>query len=312
MSGTETDPIKPRRIRLVLHGKAASRPPVREAVNAIRAEGHIVEVRVTWEAGDTGRIAQEAAEDGVDTVVAGGGDGSITEVVTGLFQSGLSLEERPTLGILPLGTANDFARSCGISLDPLSALRLVAEGESPTVDIGRLGDRYWVNVATGGFGPKITTETSEPLKKMLGGAAYFVTGLTQFHHLTPDEATFRGPDFEWSGAFPILAIGNGRQAGGGNVLCPEALIDDGCLDVRILPRTLPEERGEVIHDLLSEGDAALERRVVQARVPWIEIEAAQPIQINLDGEPVVQERFRFEVVPQSLRVHLPKDTPLLS
>lgn len=300
-------------IRLLLHGKVATRQDIRDAVGTFRAEGHQVEVRVTWEAGDMERLAQEATSEGVATVVAVGGDGSISQVVTGIFQAELSPEERrPALAIIPAGTANDFARSCGIPLDAPSALRLATSTRPTPIDVGRVGDRYWINVATGGFGPKITSETPEQLKKVLGGAAYFLMGLTQFPSLVPDTATFRGPLFEWSGSFPILAIGNGRQAGGGHVLCPDALLDDGFLEVRILPTIPNEEHGEFIHDLMHEGEAALAKRVLEARLQWVEIESETPIQINLDGEPMIQNVFRFEVVPQGLELHLPENSSLLS
>jgi lipid kinase YegS len=300
------------RVRILLHGKAASRPDIREAVKKARDSGNHIEVRVTWEAGDTQRLVREAVAEGIETVVAGGGDGTINEVVTGLFQTTRSIDERPSLGILPLGTANDFARSCHIPLDPASALGLVVSSAPSPMDIVRVGDRFLINVATGGFGPKITVETSEDLKKVLGGAAYFVTGVTKLKTLAAEKARFRGPGFEWSGAYPILAIGNARQAGGGNVLCPDALIDDGLMDVRILPYIPEAERNQAIQELLSEGEGAIEKRVVQARIPWVEIEADEPLHINLDGEPMNEKRYRFEIDAGSLRLHLPADAPVVT
>jgi lipid kinase YegS len=312
MTRTSENSAVNRRVRILLHGKAAARQDIRDAVNAVRAEGHHIEVRVTWEAGDTQRLVREAVAEGVEAVVAGGGDGTINEVVTGLFQSTPSIDTRPSLGILPLGTANDFARSCHIPLDPAPALGLVVSSAPSPMDIVRVGDRFLINVATGGFGPKITVETSEDLKKVLGGAAYFVTGVTKLKTLAAEKARFRGPGFEWSGAYPILAIGNARQAGGGNVLCPEALINDGLLDVRILPDIPEAERNQALQELLSEGEAAIERRVVQARIPWVEIEADEPLHINLDGEPMNEKRYRFEIDAGSLRLHLPADAPVVT
>ena len=104
-------------IRVILNGKGAANPQVREAINRIRDEGQAMEVRCTWEGGDAARFAQEAVADGIDVLVAGGGDGTIHEVVNGLM-SGDSPPDL-ALGILPLGTANDFARVCGVPLEPL-------------------------------------------------------------------------------------------------------------------------------------------------------------------------------------------------
>lgn len=297
--------------RLILHGKAAARPPVRAAVAALREQGVDLEVRVTWEAGDSQRLAVEAVKDGVATVIAGGGDGTLNEVastLSGLASGGAAI---PSFGILPLGTANDFARSCHVPLDPLAALQLVAETKPRAMDLGRDGDRSFINVATGGVGTEITVETPEDLKKLLGGAAYFVTAIKRLASLKAAEVTFRGPEFEWSGPVAVLGIGNGRQAGGGNVLCPHARINDGLLDVTILPDLDPAGRQDLIRDLVSEGLAAVEKRAVTARVPWVEIESASPFQVNLDGEPVKKTSFRFEAVPSALLAHLPEECPLV-
>jgi hypothetical protein len=177
---------------LVLNGKSASREDVRAAVRAVRDEGADLEVRVTWEAGDAERFAREAAEEGVGLVVAGGGDGTINQVAIGLVKrrNADATAPSPSLGVLPLGTANDFAHSCGIPLEPLAALRLAVGAADARVDVGRANDRFFVNVATGGFGTQVTVATPPELKKLLGGAAYFLTGLTHFSAIRPEKGRF--------------------------------------------------------------------------------------------------------------------------
>lgn len=297
---------------LVLHGKVALRDDVRAAVDVVRARGHRVDVRVTWEGGDAKRFAAEAQNAGREVVIAGGGDGTINEVVTGLFSENAPAE-RPeiALGILPLGTANDLAGSCGIPVDPLAALTLAIEAPATAVDVGRVNDRCFLNVATGGFGTQLTVATPNELKKVLGRVAYLVTGLTKFSDISPAKGRLTGPGLEWEGEFLILAIGNGRQAGGGHQLCPEALLNDGLLDVRVLPQLPAEDIPEAFGVLLSEGMEGVRRGLVSARVPWLEIDSDEPLQINLDGEPIEATHFRFETLPQRLRLKLPTDCPLL-
>ena len=281
-------------IRLILHGKAAARPAIREGVQKLRDQGAKLQVRVTWEGGDTQRLAREAVADGVSTIVAGGGDGTLNEVATAMVGLGICAAELPSFGI------------------PLEALKLVVESVPVPIDLGRDGGRSFINVATGGVGTEITVETSEDLKRFLGGAAYFVTALKRLGKLTATEVSFRGPGFDWTGPMAVLGIGNGRQAGGGNILCPEACIDDGLLDIRILPDVAAEERQAILKELVSDGLSAIERRVIFARVPWIELQSEVPIQINLDGEPVREKTFRFEAARHVLRAHLPSDCPLIS
>jgi len=304
-----TEPLQS--VCLVLHGKVAGRDDVRAAVRAIRDEGFPIEVRVTWETGDATRFAREAVEAGRTVVIAGGGDGTVNEVVVGLADTAQAENSLPSLAILPLGTANDLARACKIPLDPLAALHLAVTGRTAEVDLGQANQRWFVNVATGGFGAQVTVATPNALKKILGAAAYLVTGLTHFTSIRPAQARFCGPGFKWEGAFLVLAVGNGRQAGGGHQLCPEALLNDGQLDLHLLPQLPNDEISEVLSALLREGTDAVRHQVVSARIPWLEIDADEPLQINLDGEPIADTRFRFEAVPRRLGMKLPPGCPLL-
>ncbi len=308
-------PGDPMHWRLILNGKAAGEPVVREAVEAMRADGLRLDVRVTWEQGDVARFVAEAIEDGVDTLVGGGGDGTLGAMVNALAGSGREASDLPALAILPLGTANDFATAAGIPVEPLEALRLLREVAPVPVDLLRLdadGECRWVaNIASGGFGTEVTTETSEGLKKLLGGLAYVLTGLSRLGRIEPLQASLRGPDFAWQGDFIALGVGNGRQAGGGQALCPDALIDDGMLDVTVVP-PLQGELLATFGTAMTDGKvAALDEVAVRRALAWVQIEAGQPLCLNLDGEPVQARRFHIECVPGRLRMRLPADCPLL-
>lgn len=302
------------RWRLILNGKSAGDEAVRTAVAALREAGVRLDVRVTWEGGDAERYVAEAIADGVDTVIAGGGDGTLSEVATTLAHRDETADALPTLGLLPLGTANDFASACGISTEPAAALQLLRDSAAVPMDLLKLdanGETHWAaNLASGGFGTEVTTETHEGLKKMLGGLAYVLTGLSKLGRIEPQSARLRGPGFEWQGEFIALGIGNGRQAGGGQALCPDALIDDGLLDVTVVPPLDGELLGTLGTAFAEGKDAALERVAVRRALPWVEIEAAQPLTLNLDGEPVRAMTFRIECIPKRLRMHLPADCPL--
>lgn len=304
------------RWRLILNGKAAGDEAVRAAVDDWRQRGIHLDVRVTWEGGDAERYVAEAIADGVDTVIAGGGDGTLSEVATTLAHREEPADALPTLGLLPLGTANDFASAAGIPDEPAQALRLIAERAAQPLDLLRLeahGQILWcANLASGGFGTQITVETDDGLKDLLGGLAYLVTGLSRLGRIEPVQARLRGPDFAWEGGFIALGVGNGRQAGGGQVLCPDALIDDGLLEVTVIPG-LEGEVAATLGTLVRGGkQAALERVAERRQLPWLEIDAPAPLTLNLDGEPVQGRHFRIECVRHRLRMHLPEGCPLLA
>ncbi len=293
-------------VRIILHGKAAGDPRVRTAVQALRQDGHRIEVRVTWEPGDAARLTAEAVAEapgaGIDCIVAGGGDGTINEVFAAAYRAGLPAG--CSLGVLPLGTANDFAHAAGVPPDLTAALRLAVGAPPRSMDIGLVDGRPFVNLVSGGFGSRVTVETDPELKRRFGGLAYVITGISRFAELSANRGRFRAQGFSWEGPFLALAIGNGRQAGGGVPLCPNALIDDGLLDLTILPELERKARADAFSRLLREGAAAIPAQLATTQSPWIEVKSADDLNINLDGEPMLVKRFRVECVPSALPVRL--------
>lgn len=302
--------------RLILNGKSSGDEAVREAVMALREAGQALQVRVTWEAGDEKRYVDEAIADKVAVIIAGGGDGTLSEVAEAMAISGHDADALPALALLPLGTANDFATATGIAAEPEAALRLIAASTPQPMDLLRLrgdGTEHWcANLASGGFGTEVTVETPEGMKKLLGGLAYLITGVTKLATIEPQTARFSGEGFHWEGQFIALGLGNGRQAGGGQQLCPDALLDDGQLALTIVP-PLGSEAVASLGTLLSEGKAGFLAEVArQASLPWVEIHSDSPLTLNLDGEPMQACHFRIDCIPGRVRMHLPAGTVLLS
>jgi lipid kinase YegS len=305
----------PRRWRLILNGKAAGDEPLRAAVAAMRARAIALSVRVTWEASDAERYVAEAIADGTDTVIAAGGDGTLSAVATALAHRDEGADALPTLGLVPMGTANDFADAAQIPEPVADAFDLIQSQPARPIDLLKLvanGSVHWAaNLASGGFGTQVTVDTPDGMKKLLGGLAYLVTGMSKLGRIEPLRARIHGPGFEWEGGFIALGVGNGRQAGGGQALCPDARIDDGLLDVTIVPE-LEGEVAATLATMLTDGrHAALDRIATRRQLPWLEIDAVEPIVLNLDGEPVESGHFRIDCVPGRVRMHLPRDCPLL-
>jgi lipid kinase YegS len=296
-------------IRVSLNGKGAGNPQVRAAINRIREEGQPIEVRCTWEGGDAARFAQEAMSDGVDVLIAGGGDGTINEIVNGVLSADTS--PQMALGVLPLGTANDFARGCGIPLDPYDALKLSTEGEPVSIDIPSANDVYFANVASGGFGAEVTVGTNPQIKKVMGGGAYALTGIVTAAKMEPYAGRFVSAEESAEGSFIVMAVGNARQAGGGFQVTPNASLIDGLMDVMFITDFQTRELGLVIQEL--QDFANLENRFVHYRqVPGFEIEVSGKLPINLDGEPQRWDRIEFKILPKCLPVVLPEGCPLIS
>lgn len=297
-----------KKIRIILNGKGAANPQVRAAVNQIRNEGQPLEVRCTWEGGDAARFAQEAMDGGIDVLVAGGGDGTVNEVVNGVLSADTSPEM--AIGVLPLGTANDFAHGCGIPLDPYGALKLATEGAPVNIDIPSANGVYFANVASGGFGAEVTVGTNPHLKKALGGGAYALTGIVTAAKMEPYAGRFVSADESAEGAFIVMAVGNARQAGGGVQVTRNAYLNDGLMDVMFISDFQTKDLGLVIQE--TQDFTNTDNKFVHYRqVPAFEIEVPNKVPINLDGEPYRWDHITFEMLPQCLPMVLPEGCPLI-
>lgn len=299
-----------RTLHLILNGKHDSPDEVLSALRALRADGHHLQLSTTERQGDAVRFAREAAREGAETVVAAGGDGTLNEVVQGLLEATDDAAATPALGLLPLGTANDFAGAACIPEDPRQALRLVLHREPVAIDVGQLNERFFVNMATGGFGTEITAETPEELKNLLGRAAYALTGLTHLSSIEAQWGRITGPSFSWEGNLYGVAVGNGRCAGGGHLLCPNALLADGLLDLSVLPELPGDQLTATVETLLTDGAAALDESLVHARLPRLTIDVPAGLHMNLDGEPLHGTHFDLQVHPGRLPMYLPDTAPV--
>ncbi|RJG40208.1 lipid kinase YegS [Motilimonas pumila] len=308
-------------MRIIVNGKKAAEETFRQSVYQARQQGHEVEVRATWEGGDVERLVQEAHAQGYNhcskTLMIAGGDGSVQEVVSALMA--LPESQRPSLGILPMGTANDFATACGISWLPEQAITLAIEGEGQAIDVvqatqqGHAAPSYFINAATAGFGAQVTAETPIELKNLLGGAAYTLTGAVQALNFKPYRGVLESGDNSSEIEFIVGALCNGRQAGGGKVLAPNAKINDGLLDFVYLkaftalelPMVLEEARAIGAGELVS-GDF-----IVRKQVHWLEFASHEQIPTNHDGEPQYSHRCRYQIVPGAIKLKLPPECPTI-
>ena len=295
-----------KRVRLILNGKVAANDALRAAVARHRAARHRIEVRVTWEKGDARRFVSETNK--VDLLIAAGGDGTVNEIVHGLMD--LPEAARPSLGIVPLGTANDFAIGCGIPADPAKAVALCIKGDAVPIDVGKANDHWFINAASSGFGAEITATTSPDLKRLLGPAAYTVMGAILAINLHHYQGRVIVPEREITGGGPVAIVANGRQTGGGIQVTPRACIDDGLLDVLVVRQISPTAllaAAREFQQLPPDGEY-----VSYFQTPWIEVHPKESIPVNLDGEPLSFSSVRYEAVPKAIRLIVPPNCSLLS
>ena len=284
-------------IVLVVHGGRANRADFRHMVKWVRERGHYVDVRVTFAAGDAADLARIAAAAGADVVVAVGGDGTLNEVV-----NGLDGYDTP-LGVIPLGTANDFARQAGIPPDADHAMDVILLRKPARIDTASLNGRRFLNVSTGGIGAEATAETPAEMKASLGQLAYAITGLRKLAEFEPNHAVFRSGGFVLECDFLMFAVGSGLASGGGSLVTPHASTTDGLLDLCIVEQMPRREFARTVLRL-RRGEHVGNEGVHYVRLHELTIEATRPISVNVDGEVSDSKRLDYHARAKDLWVHV--------
>jgi diacylglycerol kinase (ATP) len=284
-------------IALIVHGARADHPDFRHMVGWVRERGHHAEVRVTFERGDAEMFARDAAMRGADVVAAVGGDGTLNEVV-----NGLDGYDTP-LGVIPAGTANDFARQAGIPPDADHAMDVILLRKPVRLDTASLNGRRFLNVSTGGVGAEATAETPTEIKATIGQLAYAISGLRKFAGLEPYHGVFSGGGFTLECDFFMFAVGSARSTGGGTMVTPHASTTDGLLDLCVVER-MPRLGFARTVLQLKRGEHVGEDGVHYVRLKDLSIEGTRPISVNVDGEVQNARRLDYHARPRDLWVHV--------
>ena len=288
-----------KRALLVLNPVARGAPPIERLRAAIDGlAGWETSLETTAAAGHAAELARSAAGRGLDVVVACGGDGTVNEVANGLAGS-------PTaLAVVRGGTANVWAKEAQLPRDPSAALRLLAEGETRTIDLGRAGDRYFLMMAGVGFDAAIVRQASGALKRRLGAAAYLLHGLRVGLTYRTRETELLADEEPLAGHLYWLLLGNTRSYAGVLNLTDRARADDGRLDLCLLSRGgLPRLAWLTPWVLLRRHHRRA--HVLYRQVTSLEVRTpGLPVQV--DGDYLTETPLRFEVAPAALRVVVPR------
>ena len=265
-------------------------------------------VAVTGGEGDATAAGRQAVLDGCDRLFVAGGDGTLNEVLNGVasVEGGLG---SVALGVIPLGTGNDFATAVGLPDEPEAAIDRLLAGREHPVDVGRVNGRCFLNISAGGFIAEVSEAGPSKLKTVLGKLAYLVGGAQVLADYEPVRVEMHGTA-EDGAAFPrhaslyTFAVCNSRLIGGGRVIAPHALIDDGWLDVCLI-HAMPTLEFVALLRRVADGDHVDDERVSYVRTRDLELVFERPLNINTDGQVLEAQRCRYDVLPGAVRVLLP-------
>ncbi|WP_336922519.1 lipid kinase [Aquipuribacter sp. SD81] len=298
---------RPRAVTLVVNeGARRGSGSLERAAGALRRRGVDVVAAHSVTGGDALRDRLGAVlEQRPGTVVVGGGDGSLS------CAAGMVAHTPTVLGLLPLGTANDLARTLQLPRGLEAACDAVAHGHVVDVDLGRADGRPFVNVASAGLSVGVTEALDAGLKRRLGAPAYGVALLRAYRHHRPFAARLEFPDgdhepVEWHDLLQ-LAVGNGRHHGGGNAVSPTATIDDGLLDVYAV-RTAGLREHLRVAASLKDGSFVAHPSVDALTTRRVRVVTDPGTPLNLDGEVVGGTPALFEVDRNAVHVLVPRSS----
>jgi YegS/Rv2252/BmrU family lipid kinase len=248
-------------------------------------------------ADELGAVVREH-QNHLDLVIVGGGDGTLNAVVDSLVEANLPL------GILPLGTANDLARTLNLPLTMKGACDVIAKGNLKSIDLGRVNGKYFFNVASIGLSVDITEKLSRGMKRRWGILAYGITALQVISSTRRFRATIKVDDHVFHVKTIQIAVGNGRYYGGGLAIAESAAIDDQKLDLYSIELKHWWQIFPLIWRLPKGHHHQLDWvRSIEGKE--IEIYTRKSYNINTDGEITTISPAKFQVVPHGLKVFVP-------
>ncbi|ADL08975.1 diacylglycerol/lipid kinase family protein [Thermosediminibacter oceani] len=240
-------------------------------------------------------IAKEAVKAGYERIVAVGGDGTVREVARALSGT------EALLGVIPAGTGNDFVRSAGISQNPQKALETVKNGKVRCIDLIRVDDNCFINVAGAGLDAEVADAINKNMRFLRGAPAY-VTGLFKvLATFAPRRAVIEIDGRVLHRKVWLVSVGNARYYGGGMMICPDALLDDGLLDVCIVNSI---GRMELLRFLPSvfTGKHKNHPAYEVFRGKKVRVEFERPTKVHADGDVIGTTPVEFSVEPGALKV----------
>ena len=288
---------------LILNGNSrnGADADIEEGLAALQNADITVIQKSSTSAKETAQLIEEYRGK-IQLVILGGGDGTISSAAPALYK------HKITFAILPLGTANDLARSLGIPNNLPDAFQTIIDNYRGNINLGVINGHYFFNAAHIGLGVTVTHELTPEVKKKWGVFSYLKAVFSAFKHNNPFSVTILANNKTHKLRSIQLAVGNGRYYGGGNVIDEKSEIDDGQLCLYSLPPSTFWELLTRAH-LLRHGRHREMEKTFTLFSQRIEIKTKRPKEIHADGEPVSKTPAVFEVIPEALEVIRPLPIP---
>jgi diacylglycerol kinase (ATP) len=278
-------------------GGGKYRKSYRAVVHSLREAGVVCDVTVSRYAGEITEIASEVGARGYETVIACGGDGTVNEVINGIAGTSIAL------GVVPMGTANDFAVNMGICKDIDLACTIIKERRIKKIDLVKVNnDRFFGGTGCVGFDAEVAAFASRRRKEKSNAFLLHVLGgIFKFVSYTPKPVGLRFDGHKYFGDIYLVAFGNIRSYARGMLITPRAVFDDGLLDICVVGR-MPRWKILSIFPSVYKGTHVSNKEVTLHRSKAVYVQSLRPMDLYADGDFMTTTPFRLQVVPKYLNV----------
>lgn len=260
-------------------GKELFKRMLPDVLIKLEKAGYETSAYATEREGDATLEAERALKQQYDILILAGGDGTLNEVVNGIAEQ----PNRPKLGVIPMGTVNDFGRALHLPNDIMGALDVIIEGHSTKVDIGKMNNRYFINLAAGGQLTQVSYETPSKLKSIVGSFAYYIKGFEMLPQMKAVDLRIEYDDKVFQGEALLFLLGLTNSMAGFEKLVPDAKLDDGYYTLIIVEKANLAELGHIM-TLASRGEHTKHPKVIYEKAKSINISSYTEMQLNVDGE----------------------------
>ena len=277
-------------------------------LKCLKENGLNFKVCITSHQGEAVELAQNAADNGAELIVSVGGDGTVNEIVNGIMKS----KNDPSLGIIPLGWANDFIKSTDIPSDIIEACKILIKGKTKKIDVGAINNQiYFANICGIGFDAEVAhlanqLKNRHPNWNTLSAYVYvFATIKKLLSPFSYHEVKIKFDGQEIHSKILFIAVGNGKIYGGRFKITPEAVLDDGLLEVCVV-----EEMGRFkylsIIPKVFKGTHESIKGINFYRAKEVVIQSSEPVLAQVSGEVIEgQKEFNITILPKSLKLIVP-------
>ena len=282
-------------------GRGRTGKKISKLVTSINEHKLDFEIELTKAPQHAIQLAKDAINKGFHNIISVGGDGTLNEVINGVMRSGKA--DEVNVGIIPEGGGNDFATSLNLSSNINKAVNTLQKFNVKKIDVGKIEDRYFINALGMGFDAR-AAQISNKIKHLNGLPRYLLAVIKALVALKPFEAEVKLDNYTYNSPFLLIAIGNGKYIGGGFLLTPEAIVDDGFLDICFI-KTITRRRILSLLPSAIKGKHLKEPEVDLKQSKTIEVITKTPLPFYTDGElPELKDplHFKIELLPKKLNL----------